>query len=194
MVCSDITALTEQKVELHETNLRLDAALENMSQGLCLYSSENRLQVVNRRFCEIFGISPSEARPGITFADLMGLSIAAGNHGEQTIAGLIEQRETMIAGRQACSYGLNLSGGEVISITYQSTPDGGWLETYQDVTEQRKAESKIAFMARHDGLTELPNRSVLSERIEHSLAQAARSLGLRYFASILMISNKSMTP
>src|SRR5438128_9900097 len=47
VVYSDITALKQQEAELHETNLRLDAALKNMSQGLCLYDSEGRLQGVN---------------------------------------------------------------------------------------------------------------------------------------------------
>src|SRR5205085_2776645 len=132
MVCSDITALTEQKVELHETNLRLDAALENMSQGLCLYGGEDTLQVVNRRFCEIFGISPSLAQPGLSFSDMLGLSVAAGNHPHQSVADLIEERKALLAGREACSYCLNLSHGQVISITHQSTADGGWLETYED--------------------------------------------------------------
>jgi diguanylate cyclase (GGDEF)-like protein len=181
IVCSDITALKEQKVELHETNLRLDAALENMSQGLCLYDSVGRLQVVNRRFCEIFGISSRQARPGIAFLDILALSVAAGNHGDRTVADLMEEREALLAGREACSYFLNLSGGQVISITHQSTPDGGWLATYEDVTEQRKAETKIAFMARHDALTELPNRSVLSERMEQALAQAGRGRGFAVF-------------
>ncbi len=82
MVCSDISALKEQKIKLHETNLRLDAALEHMLQGLCLYDSEGRLQVVNRRFCEIFAIPHGKIRPGMSFSDVLALSIAAGNHGE----------------------------------------------------------------------------------------------------------------
>ena len=77
MVCSDISALKEQRFELHATNLRLDAALENMSQGLCLYDNEGRLQVVNRRFCEIFGIPHGQIQPGMSFSDILALSVAA---------------------------------------------------------------------------------------------------------------------
>lgn len=181
VVCSEITALKMQEAKLHETNLRLDAALENMSQGLCLCDSEGKLQVVNRRFYQIFGISPSQARPGINFSDVLALSVAAGNHGGQTVADLIEERETRLSGREVCNYFLNLSGNQIISIAHQSTPEGGWLATYEDVTEQRKAQSKIAYMARHDSLTDLPNRLVLSERIEQSLAQTGRSLGFAVF-------------
>src|SRR5438876_5421811 len=65
IVCSDISALREQRVQLHATNVLLDAALANMSQGLCLYDSADRLQVVNTRFCEIFGIPCEQVRPGM---------------------------------------------------------------------------------------------------------------------------------
>ena len=47
---------TIRRRRLRQTNLRLDAALDNMSQGLCLFDAQNRLEVVNRRFFEIFGL------------------------------------------------------------------------------------------------------------------------------------------
>ena len=58
IVCSDISVMKEQKLTLTATNLRLDAALDNMSQGLCLYDANNRLSVVNRRFSEMFNLPP----------------------------------------------------------------------------------------------------------------------------------------
>jgi diguanylate cyclase (GGDEF)-like protein len=182
VVCSDISTLKEQRFALHATNLRLDAALENMSQGLCLYDHEGRLQVVNRRFCEIFGIPHGQIRPGMSFSDILALGVAVGNHGDQTVADLLEEREALLTQPGAGGYYFqNLSGGQVVSIGHRSTSDGGWLATYEDVTEQRRAESKIAFMARHDYLTQLPNRSVLSERIEQALAQTGRGPGFAIF-------------
>ena len=65
VVCSDISVSKEQEADLRQTNLRLDAALDNMSQGLCLFDAHNRLEVVNRRFFEIFGLSRDEIQPGI---------------------------------------------------------------------------------------------------------------------------------
>jgi diguanylate cyclase (GGDEF)-like protein len=47
---------------------------------------------------------------------------------------------------------------------------GGWVATHLDVTEQRRSEAKIAHMAQHDALTDLPNRVLLRERMEHALA------------------------
>lgn len=180
LVYSDISALKQQKAELHATNLRLDAALTHMSQGLCLYNSEARLQVANRRFCEIFDISPELVVPGMTMEELLDLSIAAGNHGERTVADLLAERERSMALHEG-NYLQHLSDGRIIAIAQRPTSDGGWLVTCEDVTEQQRAESQIAFMARHDALTRLPNRTLLAERIELAVAQVGRGLGFAVF-------------
>jgi diguanylate cyclase (GGDEF)-like protein len=181
LVYSDISALKQQKAELHETNLRLDAALTHMSQGLCLYNSEARLQVANRRFCEIFDISPELVVPGMTMEDVLGLSVAAGNHGDRTVTDLLAERERSMAQYEGGNYLQRLSDGRIISIAQRPTSDGGWLVTCEDVTEQQRAESQIAFMARHDALTKLPNRTLLAERIEQAVGQVGRGLGFAVF-------------
>ncbi len=53
-------------------------------------------------------------------------------------------------------------------------PGGGWVATHLDVTEQRRTEAKITHMAQHDALTDLPNRVLLRERLEHALAVTRR--------------------
>jgi len=181
VVYSDISALKKQEAELHATNLRLDAALENMSQGLCLYDSEARLQVVNRRFCEIFHIPPALVLSGMTFDAVLALSVAAGNHGDQTVDDLLVERERFLTRRETGNYFQHLSDGRIICIAHRSTSDGGWLTTCEDVTEQRRVESQIAFMARHDALTKLPNRLLLAERIDQAIAQAGRGPGFAVF-------------
>ncbi|MGL3104187.1 EAL domain-containing protein [Bradyrhizobium sp. BR 1432] len=181
LVYSDITGLKQQKAELHATNLRLDAALAHMSQGLCLYDREGRLQVVNRRFCEIFDISPQLLLPGMTFEDVLRLSVAAGNHGSRTVADLLTECEEFVARRKSGNYLQNLSDGRVVSIAHRSTSDGGWLISCEDVTEQHRAQSQIAFMARHDALTRLPNRSLFAERIEQAVAEVGRGAGFAVF-------------
>jgi diguanylate cyclase (GGDEF)-like protein/PAS domain S-box-containing protein len=177
VVCSDISLLKEQEARLQATNLRLDAALENMSQGLSMYDAENRLQVVNRRFCEIFSLQPDKIVPGMTFRDVLTESIAAGNHQGKSVSDLIAERASFLSQRMTGTYFQELDQGLVIAITSQPTADGGWVATYEDVTERRQAEERIAFMARHDALTGLPNRVLFSERIEQALAQLGRNAG-----------------
>ena len=78
-LCSDISRLKTQEWSLRETNLLLDAALENMSQGLCLYDAQNRLEVFNRRFLEIFKLPPDRIKPGITYREVLEIAIPLNN-------------------------------------------------------------------------------------------------------------------
>jgi diguanylate cyclase (GGDEF)-like protein len=51
---------------------------------------------------------------------------------------------------------------------------GGWVATFEDITEWRKAEEKISHMARHDPLTDLPNRTLFHEQMERALRRTRR--------------------
>jgi diguanylate cyclase (GGDEF)-like protein/PAS domain S-box-containing protein len=176
VVCSDISVLKEQEARLTSTNLRLDAALDNMSQGLCLYDAENRLKLVNRRYFEIFGLSPEDVRPGMTFREILELSVAEISAGKIT-SELIAEREDFVSRHAHGTQFQELSQGRVVAMAHQSTMDGGWVATYEDVTERRHAEARIVFMARHDALTNLPNRVLFAERIEQAIAQLERGSG-----------------
>ena len=170
-VCSDVTALRDKTAKLEAANLYLDAALANMSQGLCLYDADNRLRVVNHRFCQIFRLSPELVVPGLSFREVLELSVAAGNHFGRSAAGLLAEEAGIT---DLCASGetrfQELSDGRVIAILRQATADGGWVATYEDVTERRRAEAQVVFVARHDPLTGLPNRTLFSERLEQALA------------------------
>ncbi len=50
---------------------------------------------------------------------------------------------------------------------------GGWVVTYEDVTERHKTQARVAHMARHDSLTDLPNRTLFREKMSEGLAEVA---------------------
>jgi diguanylate cyclase (GGDEF)-like protein/PAS domain S-box-containing protein len=49
------------------------------------------------------------------------------------------------------------------------------LLALMDITERKRAEMRLAFMAHHDGLTGLPNRNLLRQRVDEILSQTRRS-------------------
>ena len=54
-----------------------------------------------------------------------------------------------------------LRDGRIILARKQPIKEGGWVVIHEDITEQRKAEERLAHMARHDALTGLGNRFLL---------------------------------
>jgi diguanylate cyclase (GGDEF)-like protein/PAS domain S-box-containing protein len=74
---------------------------------------------------------------------------------------------------------IRADGGEIHVLTYgrRVAFEGGdgYLVAIADITERRKAEARIAYMAHHDGLTDLPNREMYQERLRQELAKAEGS-------------------
>ena len=68
---------------------------------------------------------------------------------------------------------LKADGSEIHVLTFgrRVAFDGrdGYLVAVVDITERRKAEARIAHMAHHDGLTNLPNRDYYQDRLREAL-------------------------
>ncbi len=176
-VMSDITALKEQGARLEATNLRLDTALDNMSQGLCLFDADGRLTVVNTCYSEIFGLPPGRVRLGLSVLELIAMRVEHGNHPDATVESLVLAKMATVGRRVPTTFSMPIRGGRMLSVSMRPAPNGGWAATYEDVTERRAAEEKVVFMARHDALTRLPNRTLLVERMQQALTGLDRGAG-----------------
>jgi diguanylate cyclase (GGDEF)-like protein len=149
----------------------LQVTLDNMSQGLVLCDTAANVVAVNNRFLQLFGIRPRCVWPGMAVADLIRLQAEAGNMPAEQTEAIIHERLT----RQPGSSGQLVMPfhQSLFHVAYQPRPEGGWACTFEDVTAQKEAERRLAFMARHDSLTSLPNRTLLHERIDAAVAAGA---------------------
>ena len=66
-------------VAYRRQNLRFDAAINNMSQGLTMFDRSGRLVLCNRRYIEMYGLSPDVVRPGCTVRQLVDHRVARGS-------------------------------------------------------------------------------------------------------------------
>jgi predicted signal transduction protein with EAL and GGDEF domain len=69
---------------------------------------------------------------------------------------------------------VELPDGRAVSITNNRAPNAGWVSTHDDVTERRRAEAQIAYLAHYDTLTGLPNRAFFCEELDRGLARVQR--------------------
>jgi PAS domain S-box-containing protein len=122
--------------QLHKQNLRFGAALNYMSQGLSMYDSSQRIIVANRRYCEINGLTEEQVVPGMTLRQIVQYRRINGTYDGPDPAEIISANTTMSEEIQTHN------NGNVIRLLRHPMPDGGWLTTFEDITEKRKIEQE----------------------------------------------------
>jgi len=134
----------EQVERLRSENRRFSAALDNMSQGLVMFDEDSRLILRNRRYLELYGLSPEIAKPGCTLRELIAHRIETGSFSaadpEQYIAGLM----AALGRGDTVNDVVELSGGRTIAVSSRRMPCGGWVATHDDISERMQAEEAAA--------------------------------------------------
>ena len=159
--------LLDRKAQLESVIVQLDVALNNMTHGLCMFDAEKRLIVCNARYAEMFGLPPALTKPGTPLQTILDFRIRARQPG--SVLGFRAAETASVAAGQATTVIEELPHGRVIAISRQPMPDGGWVAVHEDVTDRRRAEARIAYIAKHDQLTGLPNRVLFREQFDEAL-------------------------
>ena len=159
---------------------RLDTAINNMSQGLLLYDSSERLVVCNQRYVSMYGLSPDVVKPGLRFRDLVIHRKETGSFKGDVDAFVTSVRRNVAVGKITHNT-VETADGRLIQIVNQPLKSG-WLTTHEDITERTQAEEQIRHLAHYDALTDLPNRALFHERLRQEIAQTAadRQLAVLY--------------
>ena len=137
--------------------------------------------ICNQRYAEMYGLSPEQVKPGTSLREILRAPHRQRRASTARARPRSWQVDARAHRRQASRRSTSASSddGRSIAVSAQPMADGGTVTTHQDITEQRRSEAKIAHMALHDTLTDLPNRVLLNERLEQALRarQARRDRG-----------------
>ena len=126
--------LSQQNLEDRE--LKLDTAVNNMHQGLVMFDKNNRAVIINRRYIEMYNLSPEKAKPGCTLRDLLEQRAASGLFSDDIDAYIARQATEGHYGTRV----RDLPDGRTISVTNRPLENGGWVAVHEDITERRNAE------------------------------------------------------
>ena len=83
--------IARSEEEIAKQAMRLQTALTNMSQGLCMFDREQRVVVANRRYAEMYGLTPDQVEPGTTLREILEARFAQGVYGPVEGQKLIEE-------------------------------------------------------------------------------------------------------
>jgi diguanylate cyclase (GGDEF)-like protein/PAS domain S-box-containing protein len=129
--------LTRKRATARERQLEI--AIENISQGICMFDAEGKIVLCNRRYIDMYGLSPEVVKPGCSLMELLRHR----HEVAQLVADPDEVGRAIVAsiGRgEAISRLIETRDGRVTHAVSIPIPVGGWVATHEDITERRKAE------------------------------------------------------
>jgi diguanylate cyclase (GGDEF)-like protein len=159
----------EQEEALRIRNLQFDSAINNMSHGLCFFDPAHRLIVCNDRYVEMYDLPRDRIGPGTSLAEIVDMRFEVGSFPAMSKEEYLHWRAKVAISAEPTDSVVELRNGRTFKIRHRPMPDGGWVATHEDITEQRQSEVKIEYMAHHDSLTDLANRVLLNQRLEQAL-------------------------
>jgi diguanylate cyclase (GGDEF)-like protein len=169
--------LRRRDAELTEQNHLFNRALESMSQGLVLFDSDGRLVVCNDRYAELYDLPPELTRRGTPLQEIVDYRVACGVYPEEGPQAYREDLQGAWNEGKASTRIHRMNDGRVIAVSHRPAADGWGVATHEDITELQRVQAKVAHMAHHDALTDLPNRLLLRERIDAVVPLARRGTG-----------------
>ena len=169
-----VAALADRrsKDKLRAQKFLLDTALENMSQGLCMFDADGRTTLFNERYLKMMG-SSADRLTGQSLLDHFKDRKASGEFSgdpDQFFASIMVD----IRAGEPKTRIVESANGRALRVMEQPMEGGGWVATFEDITEWQNAQAQISHMAHHDPLTDLPNRTLFRQQLEHALHTVKR--------------------
>jgi diguanylate cyclase (GGDEF)-like protein/PAS domain S-box-containing protein len=131
----------ETRARLESERLRLDTALNNMTQGLVLFDASARIVVCNERYIDMYGLSTQVVKPGCHFYDLIRHRKQTGSFDGDVDEFCLKVLRDVAQGEVKVST-LKVADGRTVQIVNKPLAQGGWVATIEDITERRNLEEE----------------------------------------------------
>jgi len=173
---------------IHGTNVLMTLSLDNMSQGICMFDRNERLVICNKRYMELYKLSPDMATTGITLYDMLKLRAANGTFLPDPDKYRRELVAAMAAGKTTVNE-VKSPSGRIISVINRAMPKGGWVGSHEDITDRREAERERAAMSRQQQQRAMIDAAIAAfrQRVEDHLRTVTDgALAMRTTAATLL--------
>jgi diguanylate cyclase (GGDEF)-like protein/PAS domain S-box-containing protein len=138
---SALTSERGRRDKLRARNIQLDAALNNMNQGLCMFDTNAQLILCNDRYIQMYSLSRTVVKRGCTLRAMLEHRADTGTFAGDPAPYIIELRAQLARG-QTIQAVVELADERVVAIVNSPMAGGGWVATHEDITERRRAEKE----------------------------------------------------
>jgi diguanylate cyclase (GGDEF)-like protein len=128
------------------------------------------VQLVNGRFFVISGLPAGSIGPGMTVSDVTDIAVNHGLYPDEDPAEVCIKLTSLLTKRRSMQIEMAMRPGLLVRVASEPMVASGTVVTFEDVTEKRRNEEQIVFMARHDALTSLPNRTLFQDYMDAAVA------------------------
>ncbi len=156
---------------LHNTEL-LRTTLESVEMGFAVWDVSHRLVLWNQK-CVDFWYGFKDPHVGMARLAILRHIAESGGFGEgdtEQLARFHEQR--LNAGLFDEEF--TMTNGRVVQVGRHLLSDGRYAAVYQDIIQRKLEEERVRYLANYDSLTGLPNRALLSDRLQQAIARVRR--------------------
>jgi diguanylate cyclase (GGDEF)-like protein len=133
-----VEQLEANRAELVQQNMRIDAALGSMVEGLCVFDANQRLVVCNERYASLYTLPPDLLKPGTPHAAIIAYRTANGMRPANRAESMQTQHRQLMESGAPAVVDVEMADGRRIAIRHQPIRDGGWVATHRDVTEEHQ--------------------------------------------------------
>ena len=144
IVVSDITALHEAEAQARAQSVTLGSMLEGMRHDIALFDDQSRLIAANKLAAAMCGLPADAMVPGATLADLTRAQIAAGEYDSATQA--LDFIASAKLPEAPSRYTRTRPDGSIIEVRTNPVPGVGFVRTFSDITELRRAQERLSTM------------------------------------------------
>jgi methyl-accepting chemotaxis protein len=121
-------------------NLRISAALDNMTQGLCMFDSDTRLILCNERYLDMYGLTRQQAYAGCPLRELLECRVANGTFFQDIDEYVAAAEQRNVDGKEYTN--VVEVRGRIFKISNRPIAGGGWVSTHEDITDRRRSDQE----------------------------------------------------
>jgi diguanylate cyclase (GGDEF)-like protein len=171
------TDITDHKLTEDQLTRQRDVmqtVIDNFPGAISLFDADLRMAACNEQFKELLDLPATLFQNNDTcFEDLIRFNANRGEYGAGDPEKQVQEIVTRARNFQAHRIERVRPDGQWLEVRGSAIPSGGFVTSYIDITERKKADERIRILALHDTLTGLPNRLNLNDQLEQAVGRAA---------------------
>ena len=144
LAIEDMVRLIDRTADAVQFNRSvLQAALENIDQGISVIDQDLRLVAWNTRYLELFEYPPGLVRTGRPVADLIRFNAMRGECGPGPVEEHVRKRLAHMREGRAHRFERHRHNNTVLQMTGSPMPGGGFVTTFNDITAFKRTEAAL---------------------------------------------------